>query len=219
MLDSSMIYNLCNKYHWFTEGLNSQYEKMFEYVKTGVSYRDIAAMIAVCSSGSGRIDEIAQKIKEGAFNDTLSSYTDKKFMREMTPAQVNVINSLLCDRVGYAVNQMPEIINDSRLSVSWMAIYEDDNKICLECLNIGRLLISYARGQKGIYPNSVSSEMVSKIDGRFINLAKAINTGVDSIIAKLDKPISRIEFNFRTEGTAGVITGMTLEGGYNLLII
>lgn len=58
------IYQLCNKEHWFTEGTNRQYNRMFAAAKSEkFSTRDVAVIIGLCSE-SPFIDKIQEKIEE-----------------------------------------------------------------------------------------------------------------------------------------------------------
>lgn len=48
---TSEVYDLCNKYHWFTAGGTEAYEKMFSLVREGRPLNEIALAIWICSSG------------------------------------------------------------------------------------------------------------------------------------------------------------------------
>ena len=50
-LSTNRLYNLCNKYQWFTNGDNVQYEKMFDRNSQGASLETLATIIWICSTG------------------------------------------------------------------------------------------------------------------------------------------------------------------------
>lgn len=68
------IYMLCNKNQWFTCGTNSQYEKMFEYVReaeidslclrNNEKIEKLAVMIWICSDDNFTIDGICHEIRK-----------------------------------------------------------------------------------------------------------------------------------------------------------
>lgn len=49
VLSNQELYDLCNRYSFFTAGTNGQYEKLFDANRTGASLRDLAIMIWLCS--------------------------------------------------------------------------------------------------------------------------------------------------------------------------
>lgn len=49
VLTVERVYRACNKYQWFTGGTNSQYEKMFNKIENGVSLKEVALMIWLCT--------------------------------------------------------------------------------------------------------------------------------------------------------------------------
>ena len=51
MMAVDKLYQLCNRYQWFTHGTNYQYEKMFSMTRGDFSLKDIAVAIWICSEG------------------------------------------------------------------------------------------------------------------------------------------------------------------------
>lgn len=49
MLNFEIVYHLCNKNQWFTEGSNTQYEKMFRMVDEKAPVEEIATAIWLCT--------------------------------------------------------------------------------------------------------------------------------------------------------------------------
>lgn len=47
--NETIIYELCNKYQWFTCGSVRQYEKALTMAKGGVSITELARVIWICS--------------------------------------------------------------------------------------------------------------------------------------------------------------------------
>lgn len=45
------LYQLCNKYQWFTYGDCKQYEMFFERNRQGASLETLATLLWICSSG------------------------------------------------------------------------------------------------------------------------------------------------------------------------
>jgi hypothetical protein len=70
-LTTTDVYDLCNKFQWFTHGTCEQYEKMFDYVReaniTDIIFTDktekLATMIWICSDGF-TLDEIHHEIRQ-----------------------------------------------------------------------------------------------------------------------------------------------------------
>lgn len=66
------MYELCNKYQWFTHGTNSQYEKMFDFVRKANidsimienKTMKLATMIWICSDDKFTIDDIHRAIRQ-----------------------------------------------------------------------------------------------------------------------------------------------------------
>lgn len=50
-ISNEKLYNLCNKYQWFTSGDNRQYDLLFERNKQGASLETLATIIWICSAG------------------------------------------------------------------------------------------------------------------------------------------------------------------------
>lgn len=48
-ISNSQLRSLCIRNRWFTDGTNSQYEKLFEMNKNGASIEHIATVIWLCS--------------------------------------------------------------------------------------------------------------------------------------------------------------------------
>ena len=48
-ISNEKLYYLCNKYQWFTNGDNKQYEMLFERNKQGASLQTLATIIWICS--------------------------------------------------------------------------------------------------------------------------------------------------------------------------
>lgn len=48
-ISNNTLRHLCIKNNWFTEGTNSQYEKLFEMNKSGAGIEQIATVIWLCS--------------------------------------------------------------------------------------------------------------------------------------------------------------------------
>lgn len=55
--NETLIYELCNKYQWFTCGSVRQYEKALTMAKGGVPITELARVIWICSDDAGK-DEI-----------------------------------------------------------------------------------------------------------------------------------------------------------------
>lgn len=49
MLNFETVYRLCNKHQWFTDGSNTQYDKMFRMVDEKAPIEEIATVIWLCS--------------------------------------------------------------------------------------------------------------------------------------------------------------------------
>lgn len=64
-LSTYKLYELCNKYQWFTNGDNIQYEKMFDRNSQGASFETLATIIWICSIGWDELD-ILDILKEEA---------------------------------------------------------------------------------------------------------------------------------------------------------
>ena len=62
-ISTEKLYRLCNKYHWFTGGDCSQYEKLFDKNRQGASLETLATIIWLCSSSydEKQILEILEK--------------------------------------------------------------------------------------------------------------------------------------------------------------
>lgn len=60
--DFDTLYKACNKYHWFTCGNNTQYNKLFELNKNGASIEELALVIYICSDVPR--EDILNKLKE-----------------------------------------------------------------------------------------------------------------------------------------------------------
>ena len=50
-LSTNRLYTLCNKYQWFTNGDNTQYEMLFDTNSAGASLETLATIIWICSTG------------------------------------------------------------------------------------------------------------------------------------------------------------------------
>ena len=50
-ISTDKLYQLCNKYQWFTCGDNRQYELLFKLNKEGMSLEKLATIIWFCSIG------------------------------------------------------------------------------------------------------------------------------------------------------------------------
>jgi len=48
------LWILCNQENWFTNGDNSQYEKLFDLNRDGASLEELALVIWICSSNDSR---------------------------------------------------------------------------------------------------------------------------------------------------------------------
>ena len=62
-LSAEDIRVLCIRENWFTNGDNSQYEKLFDLNREGASLEDLALVIWLCSSGVDR-EEVLHKLNE-----------------------------------------------------------------------------------------------------------------------------------------------------------
>ena len=62
-ITNNKLYSLCNKYQWFTNGDNAQYEMMFKKNKAGASLETLATIIWICSTGWSEQD-ILKILKE-----------------------------------------------------------------------------------------------------------------------------------------------------------
>ena len=60
--DFCTLYEACNKYHWFTCGDNTQYNKLFDLNKNGASIEELALVIYICSDVPR--EDILNKLKE-----------------------------------------------------------------------------------------------------------------------------------------------------------
>jgi thiamine pyrophosphokinase len=56
-IETTALYELCNKHKLFTCGSNRQYRKMFELARNGITQTKLAHILYLCSSGK-RLDEI-----------------------------------------------------------------------------------------------------------------------------------------------------------------
>ncbi len=50
-ISNDKLYQLCNKYQWFTCGSVKQYNLMFELNKNGAPLEKLATIIWICSTG------------------------------------------------------------------------------------------------------------------------------------------------------------------------
>ena len=50
-ISNDKLYQLCNKYQWFTCGSVKQYNLMFELNKHGAELETLATIIWICSTG------------------------------------------------------------------------------------------------------------------------------------------------------------------------
>ncbi len=53
------LYYLCNKYQWFTNGDNTQYELLFNECRNGATLERLATFIYICSHGYFEEDILA----------------------------------------------------------------------------------------------------------------------------------------------------------------
>ncbi len=53
------LYYLCNKYQWFTNGDNTQYELLFAECRNGATLERLATFIYICSCGYAEKDILA----------------------------------------------------------------------------------------------------------------------------------------------------------------
>ena len=67
-MNANEIRKLCINHQWFTAGTNSQYEKMFELVRSGASTHDVALAIWL-STESETIENIEEVIRKTSFNE------------------------------------------------------------------------------------------------------------------------------------------------------
>lgn len=66
------VYELCNEHQWFTCGTNSQYEKMFDFVREAnidslmIDYKisELATVIWICSDDKFTVEEIFRAIRQ-----------------------------------------------------------------------------------------------------------------------------------------------------------
>lgn len=49
-ISNDKLYNLCNKYQWFTNGDNKQYQMFFDRNTQGASLETLATIIWICST-------------------------------------------------------------------------------------------------------------------------------------------------------------------------
>lgn len=75
-LTTMNVYELCNKNQWFTCGTNSQYEKMFDYVREENikasdtdKIRKLATIIWICSDDEITEDEIYNALYKQALEN------------------------------------------------------------------------------------------------------------------------------------------------------
>ncbi len=50
-MSNEQLRSLCIKNNWFTDGTNSQYEKLFQLNEESATIQDLALVIWVCSEG------------------------------------------------------------------------------------------------------------------------------------------------------------------------
>jgi len=50
-ISTDKLYQLCNKYQWFTCGDKRQYDLLFKLNKDGASLEKLATIIWICSTG------------------------------------------------------------------------------------------------------------------------------------------------------------------------
>lgn len=50
-ISNDKLYQLCNKYQWFTCGDKRQYDLLFKLNKDGASLEKLATIIWICSTG------------------------------------------------------------------------------------------------------------------------------------------------------------------------
>ena len=62
-ISNDKLYNLCNKYQWFTNGDNKQYQMFFDRNAQGASLETLATIIWLCSTSyeEKQILEILEK--------------------------------------------------------------------------------------------------------------------------------------------------------------
>lgn len=72
ILTTMDVYELCNKYQWFTCGTCEQYDRMFEFVRERnikslmIDYdmKELACIIWICSDEKFTVDEIYKAIRQ-----------------------------------------------------------------------------------------------------------------------------------------------------------
>lgn len=66
MLSIDVVYQLCNRYQWFTYGTVEQYDRMFNMVRERKSIHDIATVIWICSAPNFTVQDIEKTLKAAA---------------------------------------------------------------------------------------------------------------------------------------------------------
>lgn len=72
-ISNETLRQLCIENQWFTEGTNSQYERLFEMNSEGASIEHIAAVIWICSNADNNCRrDIILKLHEAGFTERMS---------------------------------------------------------------------------------------------------------------------------------------------------
>ena len=66
MLNWLKVYEICNKYDFFTHGDNYSYNKLFDMVKCGADTHDLAVAIYIVSETELTVKDIDELLKKGA---------------------------------------------------------------------------------------------------------------------------------------------------------
>ena len=62
-MTTEKLYNVCNRYQWFTCGSTKQYERLFELNKAGASLDKLATIIWICSDEMYSEEDILAALK------------------------------------------------------------------------------------------------------------------------------------------------------------
>ena len=208
------VHRLCNEHNWFTEGTNRQYEEMFEHLRCGGSISEVAAMIAVCSPNATHA-VVIKELKNYIYNDFIRSYSDGSKTMGMPSSYFHTLECELCDKIREELNTGVENIKPH---IGLLSLYEEFGSIRLECVNTGRLLLSFGEEGGVLLRGSVTSELIA--DKKILSdLSEIINKGLKKALKSFKFGVSMMQFRGCGPDTEGIIFGKNREGGYNILLI
>lgn len=80
-ISNETLRNLCIKNNWFTEGTNSQYEKLFYMNKSNASIEHIATVIWLCSDSEEHTRrDIIFTLHEAGFSERMDMSEEEHLM-------------------------------------------------------------------------------------------------------------------------------------------